>query len=494
MIRAAAAWWDPAAQPDQPMFGPFCTPTRARAALWAIAVGGLLCGVEPQASLAAEPFSSPPADLPEFPLSLTDAVNIALRQSPRMQAAHKELEATQGLAIETRAIAIPKLGVSGNYTALQDSAVDSPPPVAGFEFTFGTDQSWRTQVQLVQSIYEGGRLLSSIRAARLLKERSVMDYQVALADLVLDVQLAYHAVLLGEQQIRVQEASIELLTRELKDSERRYEAGTVPRFNVLRAEVELAGARPALSRARNNSRIARNHLANLLGLNVSPDDSQDIPLRLSGQLEADPWPIELPQAIALALKQRLELESLRLTQSLRREEWRGAQGGYKPSLQAFAGYDAHNSMFSDQLRDEVHGWMAGVRLSWDLFDGGRTVGKVQQARARYERAGIELEDAGRRIQLEVRTAYSTFTEAAEVLESQLKVQEQAQEALRLASARSEAGTGTQLDVLAAQTALTDARTTLVRARFEYANARARLERAVGLNLLRGDGSAANPEP
>jgi outer membrane protein TolC len=127
-------------------------------------------------------------------LSLTDAVNIALRQSPRMQAAQKELEATQGLAIETRAIAIPKLGISGNYTALQDSAVDSPPPVAGFEFTFGTDQSWRTQVQLVQSIYEGGRLLSAVRAARLLKERSLMDYQVALADLVLDVLAAQTAL------------------------------------------------------------------------------------------------------------------------------------------------------------------------------------------------------------------------------------------------------------------------------------------------------------
>ena len=100
----------------------------------------------------------------------------------------------------------------------------------------------------------------------------------------------------------------------------------------------------------------------------------------------------------------------------------------------------------------------------------------------YERAGIELDDTRRRIELEVRTAYSSFIEAREVLESQKKVLEEAEEALRLASARSEAGSGTQLDVLSAQTALTEARTTQVQALRDYAVARARLERATGVNL------------
>jgi len=81
--------------------------------------------------------------------------------------------------------------------------------------------------------------------------------------------------------------------------------------------------------------------------------------------------------------------------------------------------------------------------------------------------------------LEVRGAYSNFIEAKEVLESQKKVVEQAEEALRLANARADAGTGTQLDVLSAQTALTEARSTQVQALRDYAVARARLERAVG---------------
>ena len=104
-----------------------------------------------------------------------------------------------------------------------------------------------------------------------------------------------------------------------------------------------------------------------------------------------------------------------------------------------------------------------------------------EATALYERAGVDLDDTGRRIELEVRTAYSNFIEADEVLKSQEKVVEEAEEALRLARARSEAGTGTQLDVLGAQTSLTEARTTQIQALRDYSVARARLERAIGIN-------------
>jgi outer membrane protein TolC len=121
-------------------------------------------------------------------------------------------------------------------------------------------------------------------------------------------------------------------------------------------------------------------------------------------------------------------------------------------------------------------------MSWDIFDGLLTRGKVLQARAQLDRSRAELEDSSRRIELEVRTAYSTFIEAREVLESQEKVQEEAEEALRLARARADAGTGTQLDVLDAETSLTQARTTQVQALHDYAVARARLERATGQDM------------
>jgi outer membrane protein len=251
------------------------------------------------------------------PLSLADAVNLALQRNPNILRAQKDLEAAQGVVIQTRAIAIPKVISTGNFSAAQPSDVDI---VTAPGITFGTDQNWASQLKLVQSLYEGGRILSALRVARLTKQRSMLDYQTAVANTVVEVQVAYYDVLLALQQITVQEASVELLTRELADTTRRYDAGTVPRFNVLRAEVELANARPKLIRARNTYRIAKNSLVNQLGFNVPQETLEDIPLTLAGKLEAAPYKIELPRAIALALERRTELGALRKTQALRNED------------------------------------------------------------------------------------------------------------------------------------------------------------------------------
>jgi outer membrane protein TolC len=424
------------------------------------------------------------ADVLSRPLSLADAVDAALQQNPAVLKAQKDLEATQGISIQTRAISLPSLGVTGSYSAVQRTDIDTfPVNVLGVGIvTFGTPQNWSTQIKLVQSIYQGGRMLSAWRAADLLKQQSMLNYRTVLADTILSVEISYDDVLLAMQQISVREASVELLTRELTDTTRRFEAGTVPRFNVLRAEVELANARPPLIIARNRLRVSKNVLSNLMGVNLPRETLEDIPLVLTGKLEAEPLDMELPRAIALALAQRTELAALGKAQALRKEDLISAKAGYKPALQGFFGYDAHNSMFTSDLTTELHGWMGGAQASWNIFDGMRTRGRVMEARANYERSEVELDEAARRIELEVRTSYSNFIEAREVLESQKKVLEQAEEALRLAAARFDAGTGTQLDVLSAQTALTDARSTQAQALHDYSTARARLQRAIGANL------------
>jgi outer membrane protein TolC len=237
-----------------------------------------------------------------------------------------------------------------------------------------------------------------------------------------------------------------------------------------------------LIRAKNSYRITKNVLANTLGFNIPKDVVEDIPLNLSGKLDAEPYQIDLSRAISTALQRRTELDSLRKAQALRFEDIVNAKAGYKPSVQVYGGYEDRSSIFTSDLGVQVYGWTAGVQVTWDIFDGLRTKGKVMEARALYERAGVELDDTSRRIELEVRTAYSKFIEATDVLESQKKVVEQATEALRLATARNDAGTGTQLDVLSARTALTDAETTQIAALHAYSAARARLERAVGLNI------------
>ena len=187
-------------------------------------------------------------------------------------------------------------------------------------------------------------------------------------------------------------------------------------------------------------------------------------------------------AIQDALQLRTELGALRKAEELSQENVVTAKAGYKPSIQIFGGYGDRSSQFTNELTFTRYGWLAGAQMSWDIFDGMLTRGKIVQAKALNQKAKTQVDDKARQVELEVRTSYSTFVEAREVLESQLKVQEEAEESLRLAKARADAGTGTQLDVLDAETSLTQARTTNVQALRDYDVARARLDRAIGRDM------------
>jgi outer membrane protein TolC len=410
------------------------------------------------------------------PLSLADALNTALTQNATLLKAQNDLEASHGLVVQTRAVALPTVKASGQY---QD---DELTLVQNFPGTQVSHQSWNTGIQVVQAIYEGGKLRAAIRAADATKQQAVAQYQTTVSDTLLAVRLAYYDTLLADQQITVHEASVNLLQKELEDQQHRLNAGTVPKFNVLRAEVAVANERPNLIHAKNDYRIAKNNLANLLGYNLPRDVWENVPLNLTDTLAATPYDVNLPDAIQQALTRRTELVALRKQVELNQLNIVNARSGYKPTVSVFAGYNWMNNEFSTELGNNLNGWNAGAQMSWDIFDGLLTHGKVIQANAQYAHAKTDLTDQSRQIELAVRTAYSDFLEAKEVLDSQNKVQEEADEALREAKARADAGTGTQLDVLDAETSLTQARTTQIQALHDYTSARAKLERAIGADL------------
>jgi outer membrane protein len=427
--------------------------------------------------IAAQAQTNPPAafDLFRQPLSRSEAVALALRQNGSVLQAQADAAAAEGVSVQSLSLGNPKIRTSGEYRLQDRGAIESSPftPNAGH-------QNWSASAQIVQPLYAGGRIQSGQRQSRLVREQAAARFQTVRDDTIVNVLITYDDILLAAELITVQEASVHLLERELEDNKRRFDAGTAPKFNVLRAEVALANARPRLIKARNSHRIAKNNLVNQLGYDLPATVWDDIPLTLAGKLQADPVALDLPKALATALELRPELAAQRKEIELRRENVKTAKAGSKPSLDAFLGYGGRNSSLSSDLSKDVSGWFAGAQISWDVFDGQLTKGKVAEASALADRSEEALRDQTRQVTLEVRTAWSNVSEAREVLDSQQKTVEQAEEALRLARARADAGTGTQLEILDAETALTEARSIQAQALRDYSVARTRLEKAAGI--------------
>ena len=415
-------------------------------------------------------------------LTLDRAVSVALKQNPDILKSLQEIKRTRGQVVEIRAQALPQLVGTGKYSQsdpeLIQATTGATALAAGRSGSFSIqEKSWQITMEVRQLVYSGGQVQAALKIARLTEDSSYHMLRETVNQTIATVRSQFFTVLLNRELITVAEESIQLLSDQLHDQQNRFAAGTVPRFNVLQAEVALANARPDLIRAKNNYLIARLQLAKTLGLGASSA------IDATGSLLAHPRELNLQKALAMAKERRAILKAQNNTIQTEEQGITVAAAGYKPRLDVDAGYELKNSRVTNDLAREAHGWYLGVTGTWNIFDGLATKGKVDQAKARLASARVNYADSLHQVELEVQTAFANVNQAKELLASQSKVVEQADEALRLAKERLAAGAGTQLDVLSAQVARTQARTTQKQALSGYHVAIAEFDRATGSETI-----------
>lgn len=445
-------------------------------------------------------------------LTLEEAVAIALRDNPDIRKAKAEIERTRGQVIEVRAQALPQIAITSAYNQTDPRVLQTGGrgggtltiPTAGSSnggsggTTGGTttivtggnsvtgDKSWNVILEGKQVLYSGGQVGAALRIAKLTEDTSLYGLRTTIDQVISEVRKNFYLVLLNRALITVQQESLQLLESELKDQQNRFEAGTVPRFNVLRAEVEVANQRPALIQARNAYLIADLQLAKLLGVDYEPSRSGEPPLHPVGELAARDRSVVLNDALTMAKMRRTFLKAQRQNILVEVQQIKVALAGYQPRVDANAGYELRSSRLTDNLDDTVNGWFFGLSGTWNIFDGLATSGRVKQARARLESARVNYEDSVHQVELEVQQAYARLVEARQLIQSQLKAVEQADEALRLARERLSAGAGVQLDVLDARVALTRSQTTELQARYDLNVALAELDRVTAADTVYPD--------
>jgi len=449
------------------------------------------------------------------PLSKVEALNLAIAHNSTILKARKDAEAAIGVSIQTKAIIYPTVTGTANYRARQDTlieqttvpkksatipsqdlpviAADGTPvvpeetvevpgralSVGGEPLPKNNNQDWDAQIRVVQSLYEGGRLLSAVRSSRLIRERALFVYQSTVADVMLSVSTAYDDVLNTAKQIEVRRSSVELLTRFARDTRIRGEVGDRPEFDVLRAEVELANEEAELVRAIGAHRVAKQVFVEQLGYDLSVTVSDDLPLCLTTPLRAWCYPKTLPEALTQAIQCRSEVAARDTEVKLGNENIIVAKAGLKPSVQALGGYQLTSRVQARNPGDPLYGAFVGAQVSVPIFDGFLTKGRVIEAVALRDRACESKAETARLVELEVRTAWSDLRTATAILEAQTQNLAKAAKALTLVEARYKEGDAPEVAVLSAQTALTNARTTYFQALRDYSVARARMLHATG---------------
>lgn len=424
------------------------------------------------AAVPAGAFAAPEAaTFPASP-SLDDCLRLAVDHSPSLRIAREQIREQEGVDIEIRASDLPSLGLQAGASYTDEERQESFAPTMA-----PSQEAWNAGLRVSYNLYAGGAVKAG-RAGQ--KERIAAaraGFESALAATVMKVRADFYGALLARSRIAVREEAVQLNEQQLKLSKNRFESGAGSQFEVLRAEVTLSNSRPPLIRAREDHRIAVDQLRQTIGVIFAPGQGPgDIDLK--GGWDIPSASFDLAEMIERARAGRPDLRRARSLVEAARFATDATRAGRRPRVDLYGDYGLRSSMFGDG-GDELKGYEFGAQATWPIWDAGATKGRVQQAETRLLQARAAEEELLMSIDQEVRGAHSNWQVSAEILRTSDDVIRQAQEALRLAQARFEAGAGTQIDVLSSQLELIQARLEKDSAAHNLLVAVAQLRKAVG---------------
>ena len=446
--------------------------------------------------------------------TLDQAILTALQQNPTLLNAEQEIKRTKGVIIQVRAQALPQVNANAQFEWIDPnltgarifgtntsgtttggttpgsstgaaavvgsprSQMADPSPTPAITAAAASDVSYSISVLGSQLIFNG-TTFNQIRGTFFQRDSAYFAFRNVLDQLIATVKTQFYQIVVNRELVKVNEQSVHLLESQLKDQQNRFEAGTVPRFNVLQAEVALYNQLPLLITAQNNLRISKLTLAKTLGLYFQPRRGENPPLEVIGEMPYIPRPINLADAIEMGKERRPFLKQARANVLNQLQQVRAAAGQWLPNITTTGGGEWVSSPTNSSWHDISKGWLALVQGSLPIWDSGAIAGQVIQQRAIFSETKITYDDDVRQVELEIQQAYSNLQQNQELVKSQEKNVELADEALRLAKARLDAGAGVQLDVLNAQVQLLTAQSTRLQALFGYNSSLAEFDRATG---------------
>ncbi len=326
-------------------------------------------------------------------------------------------------------------------------------------------------VELRYDIYAGGERDGLITRA----EREIRDRQLQLEQTAEQVRFEatdrYYLLQNADAEVAIAQADVENASQTLRDAQLLEQAGLGTRFDVLRAEGDLATANETLTRSIAQQRIARRELAETLSL------GQHVQLVAADEIsESGTWKLSLEETIVQAYKNRAELEQQLVQREIGEQDRRIAMAGITPRLDFVAQYG-----FDDDFDDPVGAlvnYRFETRLRWRLFDGGRAFAGARAAERRMDQANVQFANLRNEIRFQVEEAYYSLVANKENIGSTRKNVATREEALRLARLRFQAGVGTQRDVINAQRDLSTARGNFLQAIIQYNQSLNALQRSV----------------
>jgi outer membrane protein len=403
--------------------------------------------------------------------TLQNCVRYALQHQPLVQRSLLDEEITESAIRGKLADWFPQLNF--NFT-IQHYPQAPVAIVQGIPTKTGLQNSSTGQFLLTQTIFNRDVLLAA-STAHDVRTRMQQLTSSDKIDVVVNTGKAFYAVLATEEQIRLLQEDIRRLEQSLKDAYERYQGGIVDNIDYKRATIALNTGRIEKKRNEELLKVRFASLKEVMGYPIVAE------LKLqydSTQMEHE---VQLDTNQTVRYENRIEYLLLQSEKNLQEADLAYYKWSFLPSLSAFGTYNLNymNDAFSRLYNTRYPNSVFGLQLSFPIFEGGKRLDEIQQARLELNRYDYDFSLLRNSINTEYTQAvanYKSNLTTYVVLKDNLEL---AREVYRTIQLQYKAGTKTYLEVITAETDLRSAEINYADALYQVLSSKLDVQKALG---------------
>ncbi len=416
--------------------------------------------------------SQPKADEPAAEsdsLTLEESIQKALQTNPEiLQAAHS-IDVSEASVEESRSSYYPDASADLTYARLGPASAIS---FFGQGFQLYPLNNWDEHLSVQGTIYDFNKRNKSVDLAASQVTTTQDRLELAKSGLSYRTIQTFYTILFLEKSIQVQDEEIKNLNDHLLMTQKKVQAGTATDFDALTTQVRVAAAENSKINLQNNLENTKVMFRQLLSLRA------DSPVNLAGEFTEEPVAFNTDSLISQALSNRIEMKVADDQLNTAQMQYKVASSTNNPMLNASLMWGLKNGFFPDEtvLRGN---FVAGVQLAIPIFDGHRERNLEEEANASIRVSGDFRDNVAEQIKSDVQKGIADVRSSMDrVTTTEISV-EQARSAVEQARIRYQAGTVTNLDLLDAETSLSQIELIQIQALYQFVVSRYELDQAIG---------------
>ncbi len=413
---------------------------------------------------------------PNDSLTVDNAVHLVLNNNPAIQNALHSINASVARVSETKSSLYPEAGISLSYLRLGPVASISFPGFGNFDL-FPAD-NFDEHVGVSATVYDFDKREKNINLAQSQVQGFKDKLELVKQELAYRTIQTFYTILFLERSLKVQNDAINTLNEHLDITKKKVSAGTATNFDVLTTNVRVSSAEEGKINLKNSLANAEISLKQLLGL---PANSR---IALKGDFSEYRTDYNIDSLINIAMQNRYDIKSVEDQIISEHAKDNVVSAMYNPTIKIAANYGLKNGYVPDLTA--WHGnYMAAIQMDIPLsgvipyFGGHLEESLHQETSANINAAESYKSDVIQKVKAEVQKSVVDLQSSLERYKTTDVNVHQAESALSLAKIRYEAGTGTNLDLLDAETMLAQAKLMRLQALYKYVIGRYELLQSIG---------------